>query len=143
MYISGYKYDMRQFRNSQYWVTEDGIIYAKSGGIYTHNGGGYFKWRPEKLKQVKVYPNHQGYLGRAMFLDGKYVHKRVHQLVAECYIGPCPEGKEVDHIDNDKLNNHYTNLQYLTRQENMAKVEYDKRKPRTSSQLENPLLNIP
>ena len=133
---------MRQFRDSKYWVTEDGIIYAKSGGIYTNNGLTKYgkptqKWRPEKLKQVKVYPNHQGYLGRAMFLNKKYVHKRVHQLVAECYIGPCPKGKEVDHIDNNKLNNHYTNLQYLTRQENMAKVQYDKRKPKNTSQLGN------
>ena len=118
---------MKQFRDTDYWISEDGEVWRKFGGFYTNHGLSPTgkptkKWRPEKWKQLKVYPNHQGYLQRTMFINGKYVGRRVHQLVAECYLGPYPEGKEVDHIDNNKLNNHYTNLQYLTRQENMAKV---------------------
>ena len=53
---------------------------------------------------------------------GKAVH--VHTLVALAFIGPRPEGKEVDHIDKDRANNYYKNLRYVTRKENMANVDY-------------------
>ena len=48
----------------------------------------------------------------------KTVH--VHRLVAETFIGPCPEGHEVAHLDGDRLNNTWPNLIYATRKENMA-----------------------
>ena len=48
----------------------------------------------------------------------------VHTLVALAFIGPKPEGKEVDHIDKNKENNYYKNLRYVTRKENMANVNY-------------------
>lgn len=39
---------------------------------------------------------------------------RVHQLVAVAFIGPVPDGHEVNHIDLDRSNNVVTNLEYLT-----------------------------
>lgn len=44
----------------------------------------------------------------------------VHTLVMLAYVGPRPEGYEVDHIDKDKLNNNLSNLRYLTIRENRA-----------------------
>ena len=35
--------------------------------------------------------------------------------------GVCPGDRDVDHIDNNPFNNHYTNLQLLTRKENLEK----------------------
>lgn len=37
------------------------------------------------------------------------------------YVGPKPQGHEVDHIDSNTLNNDLTNLQYLSQYENMKK----------------------
>ena len=46
--------------------------------------------------------------------------KLVHQLVALTYIGPCPEGMQIRHLDDDFTNNHWTNLAYGTPKENIA-----------------------
>lgn len=62
-----------------------------------------------------------GYYRVSPVLNGKQIHKFVHVLVAECWLGPKPEGMECDHIDNDRHNNHYTNLRYVTKQENLEK----------------------
>lgn len=44
---------------------------------------------------------------------------RVHKLVLNAFVGPCPEGLEVRHLDDDPDNNLLTNLVYGTRSENM------------------------
>lgn len=51
--------------------------------------------------------------------DGRRKAFRVHRLVAKAFIGPCPDGHEVNHIDGDRTNNHVENLEYVTRAENM------------------------
>ena len=59
-----------------------------------------------------------GYMYINLSVDGKVKTRLVHRMVAEAFIYPCPEGMQVDHIDNDKTNNRVTNLQYLTPREN-------------------------
>lgn len=49
----------------------------------------------------------------------------IHRVVAECWLGPRPEGMQVDHIDRNSLNNHYTNLRYVTKSEQMLNRDYD------------------
>lgn len=41
----------------------------------------------------------------------------VHRLVAQAFVGELFEGAQVDHIDGDHENNHYTNLRILTSQQ--------------------------
>lgn len=60
----------------------------------------------------------KGYL--RVDVDYAYVGKltkRVHRLVAEAFCTGV--GNEVNHKDFDKTNNHHTNLEWCTRQENM------------------------
>jgi len=48
----------------------------------------------------------------------------IHRVVAECWIGPRPEGMQVDHIDRNSLNNDYRNLRYVTKSEQMLNRDY-------------------
>ena len=52
-------------------------------------------------------------------INGVTTTHYIHRLVAEAYLGA--SDLCVDHIDNDKTNNHVSNLQYLTRAENINK----------------------
>ena len=43
---------------------------------------------------------------------------RMHQIVAEVFIGPCPDRHVVNHKDGNKQNNHFENLEYVTPSQN-------------------------
>lgn len=49
---------------------------------------------------------------------GKMRAVYVHRLVMQTFIGPPPEGKEVNHIDGVKTNARLSNLEYVTHKEN-------------------------
>ena len=59
--------------------------------------------------------------------DGNHIRKypTVHRLVYETFHGKIEEGMEVDHINNDKLDNSLANLQLLTKYENGVKRSKD------------------
>lgn len=50
---------------------------------------------------------------------GKRKVLRVHSLVMLAFVGPRPEGKEVNHKDGNKGNNSLDNLEYVTKSENV------------------------
>jgi len=50
--------------------------------------------------------------------DGKRTNYLFHHLVAYQFIGDRPEGLVIDHIDRNPLNNHISNLRYITQKEN-------------------------
>jgi len=43
-------------------------------------------------------------------------------LVAEVFLGPRPKGITINHKDGNKLNNHHTNLEYISMRENFSKA---------------------
>ena len=60
--------------------------------------------------------------------DKKSYSLRVHQLLAEVFIGDIPDGYVVDHKDNNPLNNKLDNLQIITIRKNLTKDKYRKGK---------------
>lgn len=60
-----------------------------------------------------------GYLYVNLCKNGKGQIVKIHRIVAEAFIGPCPKDKEVNHIDGDKENPHADNLEYVTHSENI------------------------
>ncbi len=57
-------------------------------------------------------------------IEGRNRKIFIHKVVAECWLGKKPEGYEVDHIDRNSLNNHWTNLRYVTRSQQMLNRDY-------------------
>lgn len=49
---------------------------------------------------------------------GNYHSKAIHRLVMLAFVGPCPEGMEVAHLNGDPADNRLSNLRYVTHQEN-------------------------
>jgi HNH endonuclease/NUMOD4 motif-containing protein len=74
-----------------------------------------------RLGRVKVpQPAKGGYLKVRLSREGKSRGHLVHLLVAAAFLGPTPEGHEVNHIDGIKAHCHVGNLEFLTRSQNMA-----------------------
>ena len=84
---------------------------------------------------IKKYnTNIKGYI----VVSGEYLHR----IVANLFI-PNPENKpEIDHIDGNRYNNHFTNLRWVTHLENLNNPISQKRKSKTKQQQykENPEL---
>jgi len=82
------------------------------------------KYHPKKEKIRIPSDRNGGYLGVILCKEGVTKMFSSHRLVAEYFI-PNPNNLPfVNHKDGNKLNNHYTNLEWCTRSENM-KHAYD------------------
>jgi len=92
---------------SKYLIYENGDIFSK----YLNSN-------------LKPYITPKGYQRVALSNDEcKSKHLFVHRLVAIAYI-PNPENKkEIDHIDQNKLNNNKDNLRWASRSENIQNIK--------------------
>lgn len=90
-----------------YEISEDGRIFRNA----------------KSKKQIKItldtHHSDKGYYTAFVCFKGKVTRCPIHKLVAECWLGDKPEGMQVDHIDRNSRNNHYTNLRYVTHSEQM------------------------
>lgn len=79
-------------------------------------GGVFDKYNKKYLKHFN---NGFGYEYVMLSLNGKYKQYKVHRLVANAFI-PNPENKPfVNHIDCNRGNNYYKNLEWCTQKENI------------------------
>jgi hypothetical protein len=96
---------------SKYLIYENGDIYSK-----------YYN------KLMSPQKNKYNYLCLNLKNDeGKCKSMRVHRLVALAYIPNLENKREVDHIDQNKTNNHVSNLRWATRSENMQNIKQVRR----------------
>lgn len=51
---------------------------------------------------------------------GRHNYHYVHILVLTAFVGPCPDGHECCHWDDDPANNYLSNLRWGTRADNIA-----------------------
>jgi hypothetical protein len=64
--------------------------------------------------------SNRGYKYIQVQRNGLRINMSIHSLVAKHFIGEQPDDKVVDHIDRNKLNNHISNLRYISHKENSA-----------------------
>jgi hypothetical protein len=90
-----------------YSISSYGRIRRDTGSINTFAG---------KIFKQPVTPC--GYISVSLSNKGKRETWLLHRLVMNNFIGKCPKDKEVNHIDGNKLNNHVSNLEYITKSQN-------------------------
>lgn len=67
--------------------------------------------------------NKKGYLRVRLYKDGIRKNHRVSRLVAEAFISNPAELPQVNHIDGNKDNNSFTNLEWVDNTQNRAHAE--------------------
>lgn len=67
--------------------------------------------RPQKAGNLKYYIVN-------LHANGHSKVQLIHRIVAQAFLGSCPDGYEVNHKDGHKFNNAASNLEYITHQEN-------------------------
>jgi hypothetical protein len=106
-----------------YLVSEDGVVVNSSRLI------------------LKTDLNSAGYKRVTLMSEGKRLRIFVHKLVALTYL-PRVEGKEnVNHKDGNKLNNHYSNLEWVTPSENRLHAFQNKLCKRPNSYLNDEIVH--
>lgn len=76
------------------------------------------KHHPNK-RILKGTPDSYGYLMVTLYNPKPHSAQKIHTLVTNAFIGPCPDGLQRNHKDGNKTNNAVTNLEYITLLENI------------------------
>ena len=107
-----------------YEVSEDGRIFRN------------VKSKKQNKIIVDYHHSSDGYC--FTFINRNHICQRIPiaRVVAECWLGAKPEGYEIDHIDRNSQNNHYSNLRYVTKSEQMKNRDHSNISKRGSANLE-------
>ena len=98
----------------RYQVSNHGRVRSKDMKVRCAHG---MRVMPGRIKKPQ---NTNGYQYAQLFEEGKIVLQTgIHRLVMLAFVGECPDGMEVLHADDNRANNHLSNLSYGTRKQNM------------------------
>lgn len=103
------KEEWKEIYNGYYKISNKGRLKRNKPGPGTYVGR---ILKPRYRTKDNMYPSY------ILSIYGEHITREVHKLVSEAFIGPCPKGYDVNHIDGDKENPHANNLEYITRSEN-------------------------
>lgn len=104
---------------SRYQVSDTGRVRAKSYTVVCGRYRGGVRRLPER--ELSTPDRGDGYRVIQLTADvGGRVNFGVHRLVTLAFLGPCPLGMEVRHLDGNPSNNTLVNLAYGTPKENNA-----------------------
>lgn len=107
----------------------DGYKIGCDGTVWTSRPkNGYSK--TELWRQVKPVLRSTGYLLVTLGRGGKRFQLAIHRLLLEIFVGPCPDGMQACHYDDDKANNQLSNLRWGTSRDNHHDAIRNGRKPR-------------
>lgn len=103
-----------------YRVGDDGSIWyawrtCRSGRKLTYR----WKLMKQGVHKKRTAGRSYRYVNLTPIEGGSYKTFRVHRLVLETFVGPCPEGMECRHLDGNPSNNLLDNLAWGTREENI------------------------
>lgn len=99
-----------------YEVSDHGRLYSIKRTITLKNG----KTRTAGGRTLKGGRMASGHIGVHLTAAGEVSgHRLIHRLVLEAFVGPCPDGMEACHWDDNPSNNRLDNLRWASRTENM------------------------
>lgn len=88
-----------------------------------------------------MYKNNKGYLCLSLYYNGKTYHPTIHRLVAKSFIENPFNYKQVNHIDCNKENNSFSNLEWCNQRynydEGMKHFRYSKNENHFYAKLKN------
>lgn len=109
----------------------DGYEVSDLGRFRSHRPRRHEVLLRPRIIATRIRPN--GYLNISFRANGKRRPRLAHRVVAEAFLGPCPDGLEVSHENGDRTDNRLANLQYRSRMENnRLKVKHGTQRPRMS-----------
>lgn len=97
-----------------YEVSDQGRVRSVDRTVYFRDG----RHRFARGKILAPRVNNGGHLFVSTGHDGAKTKSYIHRLVMAAFVGPCPDGLEVRHLDGNPTNNHLDNLRYGTRRQN-------------------------
>ena len=99
-----------------YEVSNTGVVRSVNYLVFGKNG----VKRIQKGRVLKLNKSEKGYIQVTLSKNLKRFNTGVHRLVAISFIENPYNKQQVNHIDGNKENNHISNLEWVTNQENQV-----------------------
>lgn len=110
-------------KETGYRIYEDGRLYSDLSSKFLRNS------------------NTRGYNTYSLRVNSKTITRYAHKLVAEMFLGFEPN-KEVNHIDGNKLNNSLSNLEWVSKSDNIKHAYSLGLATASTEQIKRPILQF-